>query len=121
MLHGGLPGCNGKRFQVFILLILLLHWQQFFDLSQSAEYHVLEYYAGVGRIGRLSAGLGYRAGCYDVAYDDPKHFESWPSSPRSKQRLRKPRASKKSAMDLTTSAGFVRLGSSKTFNIYQLC
>ena len=95
--------------KVFILAILLLSWQSFLDLSQSSEYQVIEYYAGVARIARLSKGMGYRCAAYDVAYDTPASKKSAKSSPSSKPILQKTQGKGKSAMDLTTSAGFTPL------------
>lgn len=89
-----------------MVAILLLTWQSFFDLSQSAEYQVLEYYAGVGRIARLSACTGYRAAAFDVVFDKPEVTEAWPGSPTTKAKVRNSQSGKKCAMDLTTSSGF---------------
>ena len=75
--------------EAFVVAILLLTWQSFFDLSQSAEYQVLEYYAGVGRIARLSACTGYRAAAFDVVFDKPEVTEAWPGSPTTKAKVRK--------------------------------
>lgn len=95
--------------QVFILAILLLSWQSFFDLNKSSEYQVIEYYAGVARIARLSKGMGYRSAAYDVAYDTPAFKESANSSPSTKPIFQKAKGKGKSTMDLTTSAGFTPL------------
>lgn len=92
--------------KVFILAILLLSWQSFFDLDKSAEYQVIEYYAGVARIARLSKGMGYRSAAYDVVYDTPAFKESANSSPSTKSIFQTTKKKGKSAMDLTTSAGF---------------
>ena len=70
----------------------------------------MEYYAGVGRIARLSASCGLKAGVYDVNFDKASITDAWPDSPASKERLRKLQSGKQTAMDLTTSAGFVLLG-----------
>lgn len=67
--------------KAFIFIILLLHWQTFFDLSKSAEYDVVEYYAGVGRIARLSASCGLKAGVFDVNFDKAKITDAWPDPP----------------------------------------
>lgn len=96
--------------KAFIFIILLLHWQTFFDLSKSAEYDVVEYYAGVGRIARLSASCGLKAGVFDVNFDKAKITDAWPDSPTSKDRLRKLQSKKQTAMDLTTAPGFALLG-----------
>ena len=97
-----------RQSEVFILAILLLIWQGFFDLNRSSEYDLIEYYAGVARIARLGASSGLRAGAFDVVYDTPKFIESWATSPL-KRRVRTTRTKGKSAMDLTTSAGFTLL------------
>ena len=83
-------------------------WQDFYDLEQSKEYDVIEYFAGVARIARLSANFGYTAGAYDVGYDNPKITEAFPGEkPNKKKKVKGYIAGPKSAMDLTTPAGFV--------------
>lgn len=92
------------------MAILLLSWQSFFTLDETPEYQVVELYAGVGRIAKLSNSFGYTAGVFDVSYDAPEFTDSWPGSPRTKQRIRTCQSGKKASMDLTTSAGFAFLG-----------
>ena len=103
--------------------ILLLTWQSFFDLGQSTEYQVLEYYAGVGRIARLSACTGYRAAAFDVVFDKPEVTEAWPGSPTTKAKVRTSQSGKKCAMDLTTPSGFTFHGAFflKCYSKTQLC
>ena len=94
--------------KVFILTILLLSWQSFFDLDKSSQYDIVEYYAGIGRISRLGAAYGYTAGAFDVVYDFPEFTESMPGPKKTK--FRKYQTNKRCAMDLTTSSGFMFLG-----------
>ncbi|CAL1152631.1 unnamed protein product [Cladocopium goreaui] len=54
--------------KAFILVILLASWQTFSPYSEGAQYEVIEYYAGVGRIARLSSACGYQSTAYDVLY-----------------------------------------------------
>lgn len=61
---------------------------------------MIEYFAGVGRIGRLSAATGKRAAGFDIDYGYPKVAEE----PHSKT------ARGPSLMDLTTESGFAFLG-----------
>lgn len=94
--------------KVFILTILLLSWQSFIDLDKSSQYDIVEYYAGIGRISRLGAAYGYTTGAFDVVYDFPEFTESMPGP--KKKKYRKHQTNKKTAMDLTTSSGFMLLG-----------
>lgn len=87
-----------------------MSWQSFFSLGASNEYEVIEYFAGVGRIARMAAGNGYRAAAFDVVYDDPKYYEGWPKSEKQKKITMLTLNQGKSAMDLTTDAGFSFLG-----------
>ena len=88
-----------------------MSWQTFFPLDRSAEYQVLEYYAGIGRIARLSAASGYRAAAFDIGYDSLEVVESWPGSPTTKAKILTTVSGKKASMDLTKSSGFMFLGS----------
>lgn len=97
--------------KAFILIILLLSWQSFFNLEESAEYQLLEYYAGVGRIARLASNFGYKAGAFDVVYDIPKVTQTWSSSAYLKAKMKKIQTGTKTGMDLTTTPGFVFLDS----------
>ncbi len=97
--------------KAFILIILLLSWQSFFNLEESAEYQLLEYYAGIGRIARLASNFGYKAGAFDIVYDIPQVTQSWSSSAYLKGKMKKIQTGTKTAMDLTTTAGFVFLDS----------
>lgn len=92
--------------QAFILIVMLLVWQDFFDLNKSAEYDVLEFFAGVGRIAKLGSKYGYKTGAYDIGYDLP---QEGPSTRSSKKRKKLPNMPKASAMDLTSDTGFVLL------------
>ncbi len=87
------------------MVILLTSWLDFVDLNESPEYDVIEFYAGVGRIARLSSGVGYRAAAYDVTYDlgccDTEFLEEHQNPILTE--------GKKKTMDLTTPAGFVFL------------
>lgn len=94
--------------EAFILLILLLSWQSFYNEDQSKEYQVVEYFAGVARIARMSSAFGYSACAFDVVFDDPKYYESFPTTPETKMKLKKTRET--SAMDLTSCPGFTLLG-----------
>lgn len=85
--------------EVFLLVILLTSWLDF--LPESQEYDVIEFYAGVGRIARLSHGVGYRSAAYDVMYDLGCCAEV---SEEHQNRIRK-----KKTMDLSTPAGFAFL------------
>lgn len=87
---------------------MLLVWQDFFDLNKSAEYDLLEFFAGVGRIAKLGSKYGYKTGAYDVGYDLPQG-EKGPSTRSSKKRKKLPNMTKPSAMDLTSTTGFVLL------------
>ena len=87
-----------------------MSWQGFFSLGASNEYDIIEYFAGVGRISRMAAGCGYRAGAFDVVYDDPKYYEAWPKGPQDKDIRFLTFTRGKNPMDLTTSAGFSFLG-----------
>ena len=71
---------NPARLEAFLLLILLLTWQSFYDLGQ-AEYQVVEYFAGCARISRMAAGLGYKSVAMDLVYDTPNYFEGTPTAP----------------------------------------
>lgn len=90
------------------MTILLISWQSFFDLDKSSQYDIVEYYAGVGRISRLGAAYGYTTAAFDVVYDFPEFAESMPEPKKNK--YRKYQSNKKTAMDLTTSPGFLFLG-----------
>lgn len=85
--------------EVFLLVILLTSWLDF--LPESQEYDVIEFFAGVGRIARLSDGAGYRSAAYDVMYDLGSCGEV---SEEHQNRIRK-----KKTMDLSTPPGFVFL------------
>ena len=87
---------------------MLLVWQDFFDLNKSAEYDLLEYFAGVGRIAKLGSKYGYKTGAYDIGYDPPQG-ELGPPSQSSKKRTKLPNMKKTSVMDLTSTTGFVLL------------
>lgn len=104
------PSTCTLAIKAFVLIVLLLSWQSFFDLSSSAEYQVIEYYAGVGRIARLSASYGLKAAAYDIAYDKPDITQQWHGSPTSRAKVGNLQSKKQYAMDLTTSAGFSLLG-----------
>ena len=98
------------RLEAFLLVILLLSWQSFFDLQRSREYEVVEYFAGCARISRMAAGLGYRSAAMDLVYDNPKYFEGVPASEGSKPTWKKMETQLRSPMDLTTAGGFTQLG-----------
>lgn len=69
-------------------------WLSFFDIDKSHDYNCLEFFAGVGRIARLSHARGYEAASYDVLYD-PQRVEKT-----------KHTSGKSSCMDFSTDAGF---------------
>lgn len=76
--------------EVLILLVLLVSWMEDPPEVQS-EYDVLEFFAGVGRIARLSEKVGMKSVAYDIDYGNSRAKQS----------------GKRSAMDLNSSAGLV--------------
>ena len=68
---------------------------------------MVEFFAGVGRISRLSAACGYRVGALDVVYDTREYLDALPKSESSKARVVRVPTNGKSSMDLTTDAGFL--------------
>lgn len=79
------------------MIVLMCSWLSFVDVGNSKQYSCLEFFAGVGRIARLSHARGYEAACYDVLYD-PLRVEKT-----------KHTSEKKSCMDFSSDAGFVYL------------
>lgn len=80
------------------MIVLMCSWLTFVDLGQH-QYQCLEFFAGVGRIGRLAHNLGYESTCYDTLYDSPVQ------EPKRKRQTQTP----KSSMDLSSEGGFVLL------------
>jgi hypothetical protein len=74
-----------------IFLVLLVHWM---GVGGDEGYQVLEYFAGVARIAALAKAVGYTAFAYDRDFGKSSK-----------------RRSKRSPMDLNSSAGLVLLGS----------
>lgn len=70
------------------------------------EYQVIEYFAGVGRIARLSSAHGYVSGAFDVEIpgQPPQHFR-YLEPPEHERKTGKNRFLER-AMDLTSPAGF---------------
>ena len=52
--------------EVVVLLVLLTWWQDFQKPAQ--PYDVLEFYAGVGRIARVSKFIGLKSAAVDIEY-----------------------------------------------------
>ena len=75
------------------MAILLLSWQSYFDLDGSTQLDMVEYFAGVGRVARLSGLTGYNSAAFDVIQGVPKGEAA--EGPRGR-----------SVMDLTSPAGF---------------
>lgn len=46
---------------------------------------MVEYFAGVARIARMSAACGYRSCAFDVVLDDPKYYEAIPKTLKQKR------------------------------------
>lgn len=67
---------------------------------------MIEYFAGVGRIARLSSAHGYVSGAFDVEIPGlhPEHF-GYLDPPEHKGKIGKNRFVQR-AMDLTSSPGF---------------
>ncbi len=82
------------------MIVLMVSWLSFFDLGNSHQYSCLEFFAGVGRIARLSDARGYHAACYDVLYD--------PGVQETKRT-----SENKSCMDFSSDAGFLYLDGSQ--------
>jgi len=78
-----------------IFLVLLVHWM---GVGGDEGYQVLEYFAGVARIAALAKAVGYTAFAYDRDFGKSSK-----------------RRSKRSPMDLNSSAGLVLLGSNMLF------
>ena len=89
------------------MVIMLLSWQSFFSLDSSMEYQVVEYFAGVGRIARLSSAHGYVSGAFDVEIpgQHPQHF-GYLDPPDEHERKTAKNLFVQRAMDLTSSPGF---------------
>ena len=79
--------------KAFILLILATSWLNL--EGPDKEIEILELFAGQARLTRLSKSLGFGTAAHDIDYDP----------------LPKVDKSKKSAMDINGSAGFVLLDS----------
>ena len=76
--------------EVLIFLVLMVSWMEDPPEVQT-EYEVLEFFAGVGRIARLSQKVGMTSVAYDIDYGN----------------ARAKRSGKRSSMDLNSSAGLV--------------
>ena len=92
------------------MVLLMLTWLDFVDIeNDSHQYQCLEFFAGVGRIGRLAHSRGYRSACYDIQFD-PLAQEAERSSSSSK---RAPSAGgtkgSGTAMDFGSDGGFLLL------------
>ena len=100
-------------FEVLLLAILLLSWQSFYSLDASAEYDLIEFFAGSARIARLGAGLGMKTAAYDILFDTPEYYEGFPASTASSQpEMKTVKLNPTCPMDLTTPAGFTLPGNS---------
>lgn len=82
---------------MLVVLINYLNIPSWGDDAWSGNLHVVELFAGVGRIAKLASWLGLNARAYDIAYTP-----IWKPKRKRGQLRRKP-------MDLNGAAGFVCL------------
>ena len=91
-----------RRSKAFILLVIMANHLP--GPHTSRDYTVLEFFSGTARISRLAKARGYQVAAMDILYD------STTAPPRTKTKKEKARyPNTRSAMDLNTSAGFMRL------------
>ena len=80
-------------------------WQTFSPYSEGAQYEVIEYYAGVGRIARLSSACGDQSTAYDVLYQPGPSNAATGPGPGCGKKVPKG----KRVMDLSQPSGFALL------------
>ena len=86
----------------FVMIVLMTTWLNFTSMDmEQPQYQCLEFFNGVGRIGRLAHNRGYSACCYDVLYD-PVVKEAHDKNPK--------KPLKGGYMDLSSDGGFTFLG-----------
>lgn len=82
------PPANHGNTKAFVVLVMLVSMLQINDLAEHTNLEVIEFFAGTGRLCRLSKSMGIPCEAHDLGYDDSKI---------------------KSAMNINDSAGYVRL------------
>lgn len=106
------------------MVLLMLTWLDFVDIeNNSRQFQCLEFFAGVGRIGRLAHSRGYRSACYDIQFDPLAQEAGEPSSSSSKRAPSSCRGKKGSgtAMDFGSDGGFLFLDLSQFVDLYNFC
>lgn len=86
-----------EAFIVLVVLINYLNIPAWGDDARSGDLHLVELFAGVGRIAKLASWLGLNARAYDIAYTP-----IWKPKKKRGQLRRSP-------MDLNGAAGFTFL------------